>query len=187
MRAHFLGFIALVAACGSNSSSTQPPPDPGLDGGHPASDGGPPAKDAPGAQAGFTIDLGQTVMSPGTVTITAQTDDSGIYAGFYEATSDFSSTPAIDVDIAVANADLATGSYPCVRPDSGANTSVSIQWLDGDMYYTNVFPNPTCTVNVTAASQTSVSAQISGMIYDQANLNAPAQSFTASFVATVGT
>lgn len=185
MRAHFLVYLALVTACGSNSPSMQP--NPGPDGGHPASDGGHPASDAPGAQAGFTIDIGQTINSPGTVTIIAQTDDSGIYAGFYEASSDFSSTPSINVDIAVPSADLSTGSYPCVRPDSGANTSVGIQWIDGDMYYTNVYPNPTCTVNVTAASQTSVSAQISGMIYDQANLGAGAQSFTASFVATVGT
>jgi hypothetical protein len=69
--------------------------------------------------------------------------------------------------------------------DIADETSVSIKWVDNDMYYTNFFPSPSCTVNVTAASQTSVSAEISGTIYDETASGHPSSSFTASFVANV--
>jgi hypothetical protein len=64
-------------------------------------------------------------------------------------------------------------------------TSVLIHWLDGDTYYTNVMATQDCTIHITAASQTSVSADISGTTYDEMNSNFPPTSFTASFVATV--
>ena len=59
-----------------------------------------------------------------------------------------------------------------------------IRWFDDHTYYTNVMAMPSCTVTVDAMSPTTVSASISGTIYDEMDPNLGAHSFTASFVGT---
>lgn len=140
--------------------------------------------DAPAETTGFTIDIGQQYHSSGMVEIGPVTED-GVYAGYFQAKSDLSSTPNLSVSIVANSGALSTGTYPCARSqtdDSFDETSVLIQWLDGDDYYTNV-STAMCTIDVTAASDASVSATISGEIYDESGVTAT--SFTASFVATV--
>ena len=133
---------------------------------------------------GFKIDLGDPYSSTAAVTIhPAKTN--GVYSGYFEASSDFSSVPSLAVSIHAPNAMLSKSqTFSCAR-SQGSNsfdeTSVSIKWLDGDTYYTNLLPSASCTVTITAASQTSISASISGTIYDQSTQNPT--SFTASFVA----
>ncbi len=168
------------AACSSSSSSL--PPD-GSTIHH--LDSASPTGDAPANTGGFAIDIGQAYTSSAAVTIAAVTQNQ-VYAGYFQAMSDGSSTPSLTVSIVADGGVLQTGSYPCANSQTDNpfdETSVLIHWLDGDTYYTNE-ASPSCTIDVTAASQTSVSAMISGTIYDESQ-GAAATSFTASFVATV--
>jgi len=176
MRALFS--IVFLIACGS--SATEPPPGT-PDAPHSDPEGG------TDPTPGFAITIGSDYQSSGTVTIAAARSN-GVYAGYFTAHSDFASAPSLAVSIQAPNATLAAQAYPCERAtgsDSFDETAVTIQWLDGDTYYTNLFPSPSCTVTVTAASQTQVSATITGTTFDEMDSAHPPTSFTASFVATV--
>jgi hypothetical protein len=166
----------LLTACSSPMSVSGQQPDAS----------GPQADVAP-PSAGFSISIGQAYSSTATVTIAPQTD-SNVYAGYYVAASDSSSTPSLSVSIHAASGSLASNqTFECARStdsDDMDETSVLVSWLDGDTYYTNVIPQPACTITLVAVSQTSVSAQVSGTIYDEADANVTPHSFTASFVAT---
>ena len=172
--------LFLIAACGS--SAMEPPPGTTPDG--PAQ---PPIDGGGDMQPGFTIHLGSDYQSSGTVTLAAARTN-GVYAGYFTASSDFATVPNVSVSIHAPDAKLATQAYPCERSastDPANETAVLIQWLDGDTYYTNLFPSPACTVTITAASQTQVSATISGTTFDEMDPDHPPTSFTASFVASV--
>jgi hypothetical protein len=136
--------------------------------------------------SGFTLDLGQNYQSSNTVAIYPDKSSGGIYEGYFTAQSDGSSVPNITVNIVASQATLAAGmTYPCANSQTSntfEETSVLIHWLDGDTYYTNV-QSPSCTVKITAASQTSVSATITGTIYDETADGHPSSTFSASFVA----
>jgi len=155
-------------------------PSPGDDDGHPG-------RDASSASPGYTIDIGQAYQSSAGVTIAPATA-SGVYSGYYQAQSDPSAIPSLAVKIHAASGSLAAGtSYPCARSgdaDVMDETSVFVQWLDGHSYYTNLMPDPTCSIHLTAVSQAGVSATISGTIFDETDPSYPSYGFTASFVAT---
>ena len=177
MRALFSSVFLI--ACGS--SATEPPPGTTPDAPRPDPDGG------TDPTPGFAITIGSDYQSSGAVTIAAARSN-GVYAGYFTAHSDLASAPNLSVSIHAPNATLAAQAYPCVRStgtDSFDETAVTIQWLDGDTYYTNLFPSPACTVTVTAASQTEVSATITGTTFDEMDPDHPPTSFTASFVASV--
>jgi len=169
--------IILLFACNASSTPTTTTDAPGS----------PPPDGSDTMPPGFTINLGSDYQSSGTVTV-APARSNGVYAGYFTAHSDLASAPSLSVSIHAPNATLAAQAYPCERStgtDTFDETAVTIQWLDGDTYYTNLFPSPSCTVTVTAASQTQVSATITGTTFDEMDSAHPPTSFTASFVASV--
>ena len=137
---------------------------------------------------GFKLNLGSDYASTKPVAISAAKTN-GVYAGYFEAQSDLTSVPDISVHLHAPNAQLSSGmQVPCARSttaDPFNETSVLIHWLDGHTYYTNLMTTPGCTITITAASQTSVAASITGTIYDETASGHPATMFTASFVGNV--
>lgn len=170
--------VLFVLLCACSSSSSTPTADAPHGGG-----------DAPPPSAGFRIHLGTDYMSSGQVTLRPARSSGGVYQGYFEAQSDLASVPNIDVHLHAPDAHLAQGmQLPCARSgtsDPSDETSLLLHWLDGDTYYTNVMSAPSCTITLTAVSQTSATAELSGTIYDEMDPNLSPQSFTASFVATV--
>jgi len=143
---------------------------------------------APPATA-YKLDLGENYESASPVTISAAKKN-GVYNGYFQASSDLGSVPNIVVTMNVADARLTAGmSLGCARSRDAANvgneTGVLVHWLDGDTYYTNVMATQNCTIHITAASQTRVSADISGTIYDQMDPALAPTTFAASFTANV--
>ena len=170
--------MLFIVLCACSSSSSQPTADAPHNGG----------SDAPPPSAGFRIHLGSDYMSMNTVTL-RPAKSSGVFQGYFEATSDLSSVPNIEVRLHAPDARLTQGmQFPCARSGTSNpfdETSLLLHWLDGDTYYTNVMSAPACTITLTAVSQTSATAQLSGTIYNEMDPNLTPQSFTASFVATV--
>lgn len=142
-----------------------------------------------GSSAGFNYSLdGQQFSSQSPVTISA-VQSSGVYQGYFQARSAQSTTPNILVSIHEPSATLSQGAtYSCARAtgsDQADETSVLLHDLIGTTYYTNVLPSPSCTVTITAASQTSVSMTVTGTTYDEADSSLAPHSFTAAFTAAV--
>jgi hypothetical protein len=169
-------FSILCCACGASSSEEMP--DASVHG----------SSDATPSSSGFTLNLGSDYTSSKPVTISA-VKTNGVYAGYFEAHSDAATVPDLSVSIHASNASLSSGmQVPCARSTSSSSfneTSALIHWLDGHTYYTNLTATASCTITITAASQTSVSATITGTIYDETDSEHPGKAFTASFVAAV--
>lgn len=182
MKAYFV-VVAMLWACGGSSGTSG-----GDDDGPPVdASPGTPDSGGPPASSGWKATIGQDFESPKPVTIRPAKTSGGVYEGYFVAQSDLSSEPNISVSLHAANAQLSAGmTFPCARSTDSSQpfdeTSVLIHWLDGATYYTNVMATQDCTIRITAAAQTAVSASISGTIYNESTI-APS-SFTASFVAT---
>jgi hypothetical protein len=150
-----------------------------------ASDGG--GQDlSTGGASRFSFSIGGQSINGGPVTLTP-IKDSGAFAGYFRAQSDPATIPNIVVSIHEPSATLSVGNaYPCANSmssNSSDETSVLYHSLDGKSYYTNVM-SPSCMIEISAASQTSVSASVTGSIYDEMAPSQPV-TFTASLVARV--
>ena len=169
---------ALPTACSSNDKSPIVTPTTHPDGG---------THETPSGGLTLTVD-GNDLNEPGAVTFRVAKDTNGIFQGYFEASTDPSTSPSMRLEIAASKPSLSVGSYPCKRASgsSSAETSILVKdWLDGHSYYTNVTSTPSCTIEVTAASETSVSISFSGAIVDQTDTDHPSVDFSGSFSAEV--